>query len=55
MPFNEISGIKAAEDAAVKTRLDAQSAASAAEAPAAAAADINAGRDALKKLMEGNR
>lgn len=32
MPFNEISGIKAAEDAAVKTRLDAQSAASAAEA-----------------------
>ena len=32
-----------------------ESAASAAEAPAAAAADINAGRDALKKLMEGNR
>ena len=31
-----------------------ESAASAAEAPAAAA-DINAGRDALKKLMEGNR
>ena len=32
-----------------------ESVAPAAEAPAAAAADINAGRDALKKLMEGNR